>query len=225
MRREYACAALLTGLLAIGAGSAPAAGTDWDTLDRPTQALLAPWHDDWSTLPASDRQRLLANASRWQAMRKADRAALAQRQAQWDALPANERANLRARYAAWQQLSADEQARVRAAAARLAALPMAQQGALRAKFAELPHERQRAWLLGPDVGAWIEQAGEWFAFVPEGEREATLRMLQALPEDARGQLLELGRRQPAPLRERLRKDLLRTPPAQRAALIAQRLAQ
>ena len=114
---------------------------------------------------------------------------------------------------------------MRAAQARFIALPTPQQGALRAKFAAQPLQWQLAWLLGPSVGDWLDQASDWFTFVPEGEREPTLRMLQALPADARSQLLELGRRLPALQRERLRKDLLLTPPAQRPTLIAQRLAQ
>lgn len=225
MRLERTAIAALSLLLALAPAPTLAASADWDGLDGGTRSLLAPWHDVWSTLPATDRQRLLANAARWQAMDKAQREALQQRQAQWDALPPSERARLRARYADWQQLPPDQQARVRDAAARFAALPTPQQGALRAKFAAQPVEWQLAWLLGPSVGSWLDRASDWFAFVPEGEREATLRMLQALPEDARTQLFELGRRLPALQRERLRKDLLLTPPGQRAALIAQRLAQ
>jgi hypothetical protein len=50
-------------------------------------------------------------------------------------------------------------------------------------------------------------------------------MLQALPAEARGQLFALARRLPDDQRERLRKQLLMTAPAQREAVLQQRMAQ
>ncbi|HTA65295.1 MAG TPA: DUF3106 domain-containing protein [Xanthomonadaceae bacterium] len=216
---------LLTCALCLALPAALAAPAGWGTLDAGTQALLAPWQDDWDRLPTDQRERLLANARRWQAMDADARAALLKRDAQWQAMPPAERARLRARYAAWQALPADEQVRVRAAASRFASLPASQQGAVRTNFAAQDTGRQLAWLLGPSIGEWIDQADAWFAFVPDNERAATLRMLQDLPPDARTQLFALARRLPPDRREQLRRDLLLTAPAQRAALIDQRLAQ
>jgi uncharacterized protein DUF3106 len=224
MRLDRAVLSLACALcLAMPAAQATPAG--WGTLDAGTQALLAPWRDDWDQLPADARERLQTNARRWQAMDANARAALLKRDAQWQMLPPTERARLRARYAAWQKLPADEQARVRAAASRLASLPAPQLGAVRANFAAQETNQRLAWLLGPSIGEWIDQASTGFAFVPDHEREATLRMLQDLPADARTQLFALARRLPPDRREQLRKDLLLTSPAQRAALVSQRLAQ
>ncbi|HEY2347206.1 MAG TPA: DUF3106 domain-containing protein [Xanthomonadaceae bacterium] len=225
MRLDRGILALACAICIAMSAAAQAAGTDWSALDAGTQSLLAPWQDDWNKLPQDERDRLLANAKRWQAMGANARTALLKRDAQWQALAPAERARLRARYAAWQQLPNEERAQVGAAAARFAALPAPQQGALRANFAAQDLGRQLAWLLGPAIGAWIDQAGAWFAFVPADEREATLRMLQDLPADARARLFTLARRLPAHRREQLRRDLMLTPPAQRAALIEQRIAQ
>ena len=157
MRLDRAILSLACALsLAMPAAQAAPAG--WGTLDAGTQTLLAPWQDDWDQLPADARERLQANARRWQAMDANARAALLKRDAQWQMLPPTERARLRARYAAWQKLPPDEQARVRAAASRLASLPAPQRGAVRANFATQETNQRLAWLLGPSIGEWIEQA-------------------------------------------------------------------
>lgn len=216
---SLACALLL-------ALPAPCAeNPDWSELDSGTRELLAPWRDNWATLAVADRTRLLANTKRWQAMDSAAHDAFGHRSADWQALSPAERARRRARYAAWRALPPDDQARIRAAAARFAALPAAQQATMRARFAMQDANRQLDWLSGPSTGEWIGQARALFAFVPDGERDATLRMLQALPADTRGQLFTLARRLPDDQRERLRKQLLATDPAQRAALLRQRMSQ
>lgn len=215
----FACALLL-------ALPAPCAeNSEWSTLDSNSQELLAPWRDGWTTLEAADRGRLLANAKHWQAMDATARAAFLRRSFDWQALAPAERARRRARYAAWRALPPDEQAHVRASAAQFAALPAAQQAQLRARFATMDADQQRAWLLGPSTGSWIEQARALFPFVPEGERDATLRMLQALPTEARAQLFALARRLPGDQRDRLRKQLLGSDPAQRQALLQQKMSQ
>lgn len=229
MRREFqltlTIALCAMSWLPSAPGRAQADGVSWGTIEPATQSLLASLRDGWSNLSAGDRQNLLANARHWQALSKTEQQALLIRQEHWLALPPSERARQRARYAAWQKLSPDEQAQVRAAATRWAALPGPQQGALRARFSAQASEWQAAWLLGPAVGVWLDQAGTWFAYVPDGERNATLRMLEDLPADARGQLFTLSRRLGAAQREQLRKDLVAAAPARRAALIAQRMAQ
>jgi len=221
--RAWSCAFAFATVLALPAPCAE--NPDWSTLDPATQELLAPWRDAWTTLATADRTRLLANAMRWQAMDASARASFMQRSTDWQALRPTERARIRARYAAWRALPPDDQARVRAAATQFTALPAAQQASMRARFAALDANRQHDWLLGPSTGAWIEQARTAFAYVPDGERDATLRMLQALPADARTQLFALARRLPDDQRERLRKQLLGTDPARRETLLLQRMSQ
>lgn len=217
--RSLSCA-LVLALLPVHAQNA-----DWSALDAGTRDLLAPWGEGWASLDAASRARLLANAKRWQAMDGAARDAFQRRSTDWQALSPNERARRRSHYAAWAALAPAEQARVRVAAAQLAAMSAAQQAALRARYATQDADQQRAWLLGPGDGAWIGQARGFFAYVPEGEGEATLRMLQALSADARKQLLVLAQRLPDEQRERLRKQLLGVDPAQRENLLRQRLSQ
>ncbi len=199
--------------------------TDWSSLDSETQALLAPWSDAWSTVDTANRARVLANAKRWLAMDAKAHDAFEQRSAAWQALPPAARVRQRERYAAWLALPPDEQGRVRSGAANFAALPAGQQAALRADFASQEANRQTDWLLGPSTGGWIEQARTAFAFVPYGERDATMRMLQALPVEARAQLFELARRLPDHQRELLRKQLLGVAPGQRADMLNQRMGQ
>ena len=153
------------------------------------------------------------------------RAGFMHRNADWQALPPLERARQRARYADWHALPANEQAKVRVAAAKFAALPTAQQSALRAQFAALDADLQRAWLLGPSTGSWIEQARRLFSYVPAGERDATLDMLRTLPADARAQLFALASKLPDDRREQLRRQLLGADPAQRPALLRQQLSR
>jgi hypothetical protein len=222
--RRFLMAVLLGALCAIGP-TAMAADEGWDGIDAGTRGLLSAWKDGWITISSVERERLLANARRWQAMDPAARKDLLKRSAQWQALPAAERARQRERYAAWKALGVDEQARLRAAAARFVALPVPQQGALRASFGTLAAGQQEGWLYGTATGAWIGKANDAFAYVPDHEREATLRMLQDLAPDARDQLFVLAARLPADAREHLRRDLLLLPPRQRPDLIRQRLAQ
>ena len=205
--------------------AARATTPDWNALDADSHTLLAPWQDGWNGLPDSQRERLLANARRWQAMDANARADLLKRETQWQALPPSERARLRERYAAWKALPTDEQLRVRNAAYRFFAMPAPQQGALRAGFAAQETNQQADWLLGPSLGGWIEQAQALFAFVPAGDRDATLKMLQSLTTDTRNQLFTLARRLPTDQRELLRKQLVAADPSQRAALVTQRMAQ
>jgi len=214
-----ACA-LLLALPAPGAENA-----EWSTLDSNTQDLLAPWRDNWATLEAADRDRLLKNAKHWQAMDATARATFLRRSSDWQALLPAERARRRARYAAWRALPPAEQARIQAAEAKFAALPAPQQALLRARFAAMDVDQQRGWLLGPSTGSWIEQARALFPYVPESERDATLRMLQSLPAETRAQLFALARRLPDDRREQLRKQMLEADPAQRDALLRQRMAQ
>ena len=195
--------------------------SDWSTLDTGTRALLATWSGSWNTLDMASRTQLLANAKRWQAMDANARNAFLQRSLAWQALPPLERARRRARYAAWHGLAPDIQSQLRVAAARFAALPTAQQTDLRARFTALDGDQQQAWLLGPSMGGWIGQARSLFAYVPEDEREATLRMLESLSPDARSALFARAAKLPNAQREQLREKLLDVDPAQREVLLQQ----
>jgi hypothetical protein len=217
------------GLLALALCAAPMAAramaNDWASLDSDTHKLLAPWQEGWITLSNPERERLLANAQRWLAMDAAQRKQMLQRASEWQALPVSERARLRARYAAWKALSIDDQLRVRAAASQFGGLTAPRQGALRANFMTQDGGQQDAWLHGPASGSWIGKAQAAFGFVPGHERDATLRMLQDLPADARDQLFALAARLPGDQRERLRRDLLLQYPRQRADMIRERASQ
>lgn len=215
----------LVGALVLALPAVCADTTDWSSLDSGTQALLAPWSDAWSALDTVNRARVLANAKRWRAMDAKAHDAFEQRSTAWQALPPEARARRRERYAAWLALSPDEQARVRSAAATFSTLPGGQKAALRASFGSLEANRQTDWLLGPSTGGWIEQARTAFLFVPDGERDVTMRMLQTLPVEARAQLFELAKRLPDRQRERLRKQLLGVAPGQRSDMLNQRMTQ
>jgi len=216
--------ALALAALCAAQGAMPA-GNDWAALDADTRKLLAPWQENWSALPAAERGRLVANATRWQQMDAAARKDLLKRLAAWQALPPQERARIRARYAAWKALPHDEQVRVHAAAQQFLALPAPRQGALRATFATQDAGSQEAWLQGPADGAWIGKARLAFPFVPDQERDATMRMLRDLAPDAREQLFVLAARLSGDQREKLRKDLLLQPPRERPDLIREKLSK
>jgi hypothetical protein len=144
---------------------------------------------------------------------------------QWDQLDARERARRRSRFASWQELSQADQRRVRAAAAHLDALPEAEQRDLALQFAALPADVQRLWALGPDLGQQLAPIAALFAFLPEDERPGLLSALRQLDATARADLALLAPRLDEKQRQALRKQILAARPAQRPALIRQRLAQ
>ena len=197
----------------------PADRADWSAVAPGLRVLLASWRRDWNALDPDIRRQLLANAGHWQALDANGRNAFLQRSAAWQRLPPLVRAQRRARYEAWHALPADAQSQVHAAAIRFAALSPEQQEALRAQFAGLDADAQHAWLLGPSTGSWIGQARTLFAYVPDDQRDASLRMLETLSPPARAVLFERAGKLPDAQREQLRRQLLDTDPAQRAAVL------
>ena len=217
-RRRVAVTAALVLALAAPVGA-------FSTIEAGPRQLLAPLEDTWDELDEATRAGLKANAAHWQALPPAEQQALATRMKAWDALPAAERAHRRAPFAAWQALAPSEKATLRALAARVDALPEAERRVLRATFAALPADERQDWGLGPSIGADFAGLRPLFAFLPEGERPAMLRMLRALSPEARTGLAEVARRLPANGRDALRRELLAATPAGREALIRERLGR
>lgn len=211
----------LVAALALALAAVPAAAF-WQ-LDARQQQLLEPLAGTWSELDEPTRAGLRANSAHWLALTPAQRAALVARMRAWDESPAAERARARAPFAAWQQLPDDEKAQLRALAARVARLPEAERRTLRAAFDALPSDQREDWWLGPRIGADFTGVRPLFAFAPEHERAPLLALLRTLSPQARANLALLARRLPAEQRDALRRELVAAAPADREALIRDRL--
>jgi hypothetical protein len=148
---------------------------------------------------------------------------LQQRIAAWDALPASERSLLRERWQAWQAMPATQRARVLDAAATLAALAPDAQQALRIEFAQLAPDERRGWLLGPQIGVAWPRLEPLLMQVPAAQREPLLAMLHALSPLELDDLATLAQRTPPQGRDELRRELLSTSQANRAAWLHERL--
>ena len=186
-------------------------------------ALLSPWAGQWAQLDLSTRVRLEANARRWLALDEAARQDVLSRLAELESLPPARRSARRATRQAWAMLGEDDREAVREAAQRYAQASPEQRERWRAAFDAQDLTAQRSWALGPENGRWLQSVRPLFAFVPAGEREASLTMLGALEPDAREDLRRLVPRLPPAERESFRRRLLEAAPAERAALIRQRL--
>ncbi len=211
---------LAVGLL-LALAMLPAAA--FQQLDPGQRQLLAPLAGAWAGLDEPTRARLRANATHWQRLPAAEQRALVERMQAWDRLPAANRARWRAPFAAWEALPRDEQVQLRRLAKQVAALPEAERRVLRASFDALPSDERADWWLGPRLGGDFAGLRPLFAFVSEAERPAMLALLRGLSPQGRTDLKELARRLPASEREKLRRDLVAAPPAQREALIRSRL--
>lgn len=163
------------------------------------------------------RERLQAQATRWQAWSREERRVFARRAAGWAARPLSERRARRETWRAWEQLSAAERTRLRGEAARLAHLPPAERDALRARFAALDASSQRGWMLGPALGADYMRLQPLLAQAPLDQHEGLLRTLRLLTPLQRADLGVLVQRTPPAGRDRLRRELLSTSDANRAA--------
>ena len=206
----------------------PGAGAPADAdavIPAPWRALLTPVADAWPSLDAASRARLLAQAADWSGRDAPARAALVRSLQRWDRQQASERARRRAPLMAWQALEPGERVRVAAAAAHFAARSIAEQTDLRLQFAALPDDTQQLWRLGPALGPDLGAIAPLFAFLPARERPALLSVLRTLDGAARRDLSELASRLSEVERAQLRRQLVATPPAQRAALIRARLAR
>lgn len=174
-------------------------------------------------LPPALQRQLQAREATWQALGPAQQQGLRERIAAWDALPLAQRRDRRERWQAWQALPAAERLQLRTAAAAFAALPPAQQAALHASFAALDGSIRHGWLLGPTLGADYAQLQPLLQQVPAHEREPLLNALRWMTAGERLDLAMLAQRTAPPQRDELRRQLLSTSAANRAAWLRQQL--
>lgn len=158
-------------------------------------------------------------------LNQSQRAALQRRVAAWDALAPGQRSERRARYDAWRALTAPERAQLRAIAAQMASFEPDREQALRSQFEALDQREQRAWRLGPQLGAQYDALQPLLAFVPPEQRQALLAMLRSMPAAQHADLAVLIQRTPPQARQALREDLLALAPSQRGAWLRQRMTQ
>lgn len=173
--------------------------------------------------PAAEAKRV--RETRIQQLDPGQRARLQQRVKGWDALPLAQRLERRARYAAWRALTASERAQLRAMAAQVDSFDPVREEALRSQFQALDQSEQRAWRLGPHLGAHYDALQPMLAYVPPGQRPALLAMLRSLPAGQHADLAVLVQRTPPQERQALREDLLALSATQRGAWLKQRLAR
>lgn len=186
-------------------------------------ALPPTWQAQLSKLPPPLQQQVRAREATLQALAPAQREALRQRLVAWDALPLAQRRELRERWQAWQVLPAQQQWQLRAAAMAFAALPPEQQQVLRARFAQLGGSERRGWRLGPTLGADYARLQPLLMQVPAAQREPLLGVLRAMTPAELDDLATLAQRTPPPQRDALRRDLVSTSAANRAAWLRLRL--
>ncbi|WP_166636881.1 DUF3106 domain-containing protein [Cognatilysobacter terrigena] len=209
MRRRHRAALLVGALLAGGWAGAQALPDDLQDV----AALLQPLQ----------RAALQTHARIWSTWSAAQRAAFTARADAWDRLPPSERGERRADWQAWRELPQDEQARVRAAAAQYAAMDVTTRQALRTEFDTLDLSERHGWRLGPVLGADYPRLQPLLAQVPPDERVDLLRTLRAMTAEDRDRLAVLVQRTPPQSREALRRDLMSTSDANRAAWLMLRL--
>ena len=176
-----------------------------------------------SKLPPPLQQQLRAREATLQALASSQREALQRRALEWDALPLAQRRELRERWQAWQALPAQQQWQLRTAATAFAALPPEQQQALRARFEALDESARRGWRLGPTLGADYTRLQPLLMQVPAAQREPLLAVLRAMTPAELDDLATLAQRTPPPQRDALRRDLVSTSAANRAAWLRLRL--
>ena len=186
-------------------------------------ALPSTLQQQLSKLPVPLQQQLHAREAKLQALAPEQREALRQRLAAWDALPMAERRERREHWQAWQSLPPQQQWQLRAAATAFAALPPQHQQALRASFAQLDGSERRGWMLGPTLGADYGRLQPLLMQVPAAQREPLLAVLRAMTPAELDDLAILAQRTAPPQRDALRRDLISTSAANRAAWLRVRL--
>jgi hypothetical protein len=186
-------------------------------------ALPPALQEQLSKLPAPLQQQLRAREAEVQALAPERREALRQRLAAWDALPLALRRERRERWQAWQSLPAHEQWQLRTAATAFAALPLEQQQALRARFAQLDDTARHGWLLGPTLGADYARLQPLLMQVPAAQRGPLLAVLRAMTPAELDDLAILAQRTAPQQRDALRRELVSTSAANRAAWLRMRL--
>jgi hypothetical protein len=186
-------------------------------------ALPPALQEQLSKLPAPLQQQLRAREAEVQALAPERREALRQRLAAWDAVPLALRRERRERWQAWQSLPAHEQWQLRTAATAFAALPLEQQQALRARFAQLDDTARHGWLLGPALGADYARLQPLLMQVPAAQRGPLLAVLRAMTPAELDDLAILAQRTAPQQRDALRRELVSTSAANRAAWLRMRL--
>ena len=171
------------------------------------------------------REQLLARDAAWRALSPTQQQALQHRLGRWHALPAAAQRQRREQWQAWQSLPAPVQAQVRAGAIAFAALPIDQQRQWRQRFATLDRSERRGWMLGPVLGADYMRLQPLLAQVPPSERVPLLILLQAMTVAERNDLALLAQRTAPQQRDALRRGLLATSSANRAAWLQLQLAR
>ena len=211
MRRSRSmsgCAAAVLALCAAGLGA---------------QALPEALQQQVASLPSAQRDLLYRRAASLQAMTSPQRQQFERRLAEWNALTEAQRRERRERWQAWQGLPASERSRLQAASTVFAALPVQEQLDLRARYARLDASQQRGWLLGPAIGAHWEWLQPLLMQVPDDQRLPLLVALRAMTPRQREELGVLAQRTPPQERDRLRRELLAVPAANRGQWLMERL--
>ena len=193
------------------------AGVAW------AQGLPPALRDSVQALPPAQRAQVLERQARLDRLSTPARARLQQRFAAWEARSSEEQRALREAWSAWRALPPIEQALLRNAAATYAALSVDEQQALRARYDALDASERLGWRLGPVLGADYPQLHPLLAQVPEAQREPLLAALRAMTPGERADLAVLAQRTPPQARDELRRQLLSTDPAQRAAWLRRRV--
>ncbi|MCF7221584.1 DUF3106 domain-containing protein [Marilutibacter chinensis] len=189
-----------------------------DALPEPLARLLP-------QMPEPDAMRLRRRATRWQAWPPQAHAAFAERAAAWDALTWEQRARRREAWQAWQALPDEQRERVRGIADGFAQRPKAEQDDLRMRFAALPQEQRRGWLLGPMLGADYPALHPLLAQLPAEQQRPLLDVLRSMTAAQRRQLGVLVQRTPPQARDALRLELIATPADRRQQWLWDRLGR
>jgi hypothetical protein len=178
-----------------------------------------------SVLPAAQRDALAMRRAQWAAWTPEQRLAWERRRAAWLALPRAERRARRERFARWHALDPAERAQVSAATMAWGLLPLEERQALHARFAALDASTQRGWLLGPVLGADYARLQPLLAQVPAAQHAPLLAALRGMTPQERADLGLLAQRVPPQGRDELRRGLVSTSEANRAAWLQQQLAR
>ena len=188
-------------------------------------AMPAQIESRWAHLPAALQRELRAHDSLWRALTVEQQHAFRQRFAQWDALAQATRRKRREHWQAWRALPTDQRLQVQAAALAYATLPPDQQQALRAEFAQRDGVERHGWLLGPALGADFPALQPLLMQVPPLQRAPLLAALRAMTPAERIDLAMLAQRTAPQQRDGLRRALLSTSAANRAAWLQAQLDQ
>jgi hypothetical protein len=178
-----------------------------------------------SVLPATQRDALARRRAQWAAWTADQRMAWERRRTEWLALPRDERRARRERFARWHALDPAERAQVSAASMAWGLLPLEERRALHARFAALDLGTQRGWLLGPALGADYPRLQPLLAQVPAAQHAPLLAALRGMTPQERADLGLLAQRVPPQGRDELRRGLVSTSEANRAAWLQQQLAR